>query len=179
MTTPITLPEKLTEEQADRLLMRYKHPQTSVYYYFRHHLLRDLAEILKPEDKWAKEKEAFAQGKRIQWRRYSGPWLFTEYPGWYESEGHEYRIAPDEPWTPKVGDWVTPKGMSLHAYKIQGFDGKFYHAGKSGTYFYAYCLRPATAEEIAAAKAKIKAEKLAELERETEAKRKQIEEECK
>lgn len=49
-------------------------------------------------DKWAKEKEAFERGERIQLRnlKYGRiKWSFVSDPGWNDNlEGDEYRIAP-------------------------------------------------------------------------------------
>lgn len=182
-STPITLPEKLTRQQAVRLFTKYMEAPVNQIVYFQDHLLRDLAEILKPVDKWAKEKEAFAQGKKIEYRNRSLPnWIHTSTPLWIEGEGHEYRIAPDEPWTPKVGDWVKPINVYHFAdvYEIGSFDGHFYcKKGNPHIGFREQSLRLATAEEIAAAKAKIRADKLFEEERKHAERVRQIEEECK
>lgn len=56
---------------------------------------------IKPDEKWAKEKEAFARGEIIQYRDKIRQPEWTNLPShldpaWFKGEGHEYRIKPDE-----------------------------------------------------------------------------------
>lgn len=188
----LTLPAdlKLSDEQAYSLAEKYHARPYSINRFFRDHLLTDLVEILKPVDKWAKEKEAFKQGKKIQFFHPSDEVYYNVagVPDW-SNDAAIFRIAPEEPWTPKVGDWVstnetwncgaTPKTYQVSVIEPSAFSANLYYSrGVQGTRFTADVLRRATPEEIATVKAKLKADKLAEEERNHAARVKQIEEEC-
>lgn len=63
-----------------------------------------------PADKWAAEKAAHAQGKRIEWRYLNADrtgwykWLECPHPIWAENGTVEYRIAPDPAPADKLTD---------------------------------------------------------------------------
>ena len=189
-TIPINVPRnlKLTDEQTRDLWLQSKKASKgrNAEEYLRDRLLSDLLDALG--DPHAEAKKAFAQGKMIQWRKLgTSDWKDCAWddgkpqePAWIC--GYEYRAKPEEPWVPKVGDWVKVTGVweqdrafRVHSIRVNGdveyADGHAYSADCG--------FRPATAEEIAAAKSKILADKRFEAKREYEAKLQQIEEECK
>ena len=60
---------------------------------------------VEPAEKWAKEKEAHAQGRRIERRNknydsYWTVWMGVTRPIWENDPSIEYRIAPDQPSQP-------------------------------------------------------------------------------
>lgn len=75
-------------------------------------------EVMSEPDKWAKEKEAYANGAKIQFKgTYAADdWIYVCNPSW--TEGLTYRIDPT---------WVTEQGAKLYAWDV-GYKSQWFRA---------------------------------------------------
>ena len=89
-------------ESVSKLPERWEKPDSIGAYYVCAADLRNALSIpaveVVPAEKWAKEKAAHAQGRKIESRTPSGSWGLSKEPQWLS--GIEYRIAPEQPAQP-------------------------------------------------------------------------------